>query len=67
MTAHSNATRTLQQLRSAVGYDRSDEYLIHDRDSVFAHQLDESIATLGIRVLKSPPRSPMAATGAERT
>jgi putative transposase len=60
VTAHPSAAWTLQQLRGAVGYDRQYEYLIHDRDSIFAQHLDESIARLGIRVLKTPPHSPMA-------
>jgi putative transposase len=60
VTAHPSAAWTLQQLRGAVGYDRQCEYLIHDRDSIFAQHLDESIARLGIRVLKTPPHSPMA-------
>jgi hypothetical protein len=34
--------------------------LLHDRDSIFAQRLDESVKKLGIKVLKSPPRSPMA-------
>jgi len=36
------------------------KYLLHDRDSIFANHLDESITGLGVKVLKSPPRSPMA-------
>jgi transposase InsO family protein len=43
-----------------VGYDGQYEYLIHDRDSIFAHHLDESIGRLGIRVLKTPPHCPTA-------
>jgi hypothetical protein len=31
---------------------------IHDRYSIFANHLDESIHRLGIKVLKSPPHSP---------
>ena len=31
----------------------------HVRDSIFAQHFDESVKKLGIRVLKSPPRSPM--------
>jgi transposase InsO family protein len=42
------------------------EYLIHDRDSIFAQHLDESIAKLGIRVLKTPPSCPTANAICER-
>jgi transposase InsO family protein len=41
-------------------------YLLHDRDCIFAKSLDELIATLGLTVLKSPPRGPMANAICER-
>jgi putative transposase len=66
VTAHPSASWTLQQLRGAVGYDGGYEFLIHDRDSIFASYLDESIERLGIRVLKTPPRCPMANAICER-
>jgi putative transposase len=58
VTTHPSAAWTLQQLREAVGYEDRYKFLVHDRDSVFASQLDESIRALGIRVLKSAPHSP---------
>ena len=58
VTAHPNATWTLQQLREAVGYEDQYRFLIHGRDGIFSGQLDESIRALGIRVLKSAPHSP---------
>ena len=60
VTAHPSAERTLQQLREVVGFGNGHRYLIHDRDSIFAKHLDESIKALGLSVLKSPPRSPKA-------
>jgi len=42
------------------------EYLLHDRDSIFAKHLDESIERLGVKVLKSPPRSPIENAVCER-
>ncbi len=45
---------------------RSRRYLIHDRDSIFARSLDESIRNLGLTVLKSPPHSPKANAICER-
>ncbi len=47
-------------------YENRYEYLIHDRDSIFARHLDESIGRLGMRVLKSPPHCPMANAICER-
>jgi putative transposase len=58
VTAHPSAAWTLQQLREAVGYEDRYKFLIHDRDSIFASQLDESIQALGIRVVKSAPSVP---------
>ena len=56
VTSRPTAARTLQQLREALGYEDR-RYLIHDRDSIFAKSLEESIERLGLQVLKSPPRS----------
>src|ERR1700682_5717370 len=55
-----------QQLREVVGLQDRYEYLLHDRDSIFANHLDESIGRLGVKVLKSPPHSPMANAICER-
>jgi putative transposase len=60
VTAHPSAQWTRQQLREAVGWEDGYEYLIHDRDSIFSAELDESVRRLGMRVLRSPPRSPTA-------
>lgn len=66
VTAHPTAAWTLQQMRDAVGFEQDYCYLLHDRDSIFARHLDESIKGFGMRVLKSPPRSPMANAVCER-
>jgi len=58
VTTHPTAAWTLQELREVIGYESSYRYLIHDRDSIFAKNLDESITKLGIKVWKSPPQSP---------
>jgi transposase InsO family protein len=66
VTAHPTAGWTLQQLREAVGFEERYQYLLHDRDSIFAKHLDESVNRLGIEVLKSPPRCPKANAICER-
>jgi transposase InsO family protein len=66
VTAHPSAAWTLQQLREVVGFADAHRYLIHDRDSIFARHLDESIRALGLSVLKSPPRCPKANAICER-
>ena len=66
VSAHPTAGWTLQQLREAVGFEERYQYLLHDRDSIFAKHLDESVNRLGIEVLKSPPRCPKANAICER-
>ena len=66
ITQHPTADWTLQQLREAIGCADAYRYLLHDRDSIFARSLDESIKNLGVRVLKSPPHSPKANAICER-
>jgi putative transposase len=66
VTAHPSAEWTLQQLREVIGYEDAHRYLIHDRDSIFARHLDESITALGLGMLKSPPRCPKANAICER-
>jgi putative transposase len=66
VTAHPTAQWTRQQLREAVGCEGQYAYLLHDRDAIFSAELDESIQRLGLRVLKSPPRSPKANAICER-
>jgi putative transposase len=66
VTAHPSAAWTLQQLREVVGFAHAQRYLIHDRDTIFARHLDESIRALGLSVLKSPPHCPKANAICER-
>src|SRR3989441_7340207 len=60
VTANPSADWTLQQLRAVVGEEGAQQYLIHDRDKIFAKHLDESISALGVEVLRSPVASPKA-------
>lgn len=66
VTAHPTAGWTLQQLREAVGFETRYTHLLHDRDSIFAKHLDESVKRLGITVVKSPPHCPTANSICER-
>jgi len=60
VTAHPTAAWTRQQLRQALGFDTHYGYLLHDRDSIFSRELDAAVGGLGLRILKTPPRCPMA-------
>jgi transposase InsO family protein len=66
VTAHPTAHWTLQQLREAIPADHGYRFLLHDRDSIFSQPLDQHIRHLGLRVLKTPPRSPQANALCER-
>jgi transposase InsO family protein len=66
VTAHPTAPWTLQQLREAIPVDHSYRFLLHDRDSIFSHQLNQCIRHLGLRILKTSPRAPQANAVCER-
>jgi putative transposase len=66
VTANPSADWTLQQLRTVVGDQGGQQYLIHDRDKIFAKHLDDSIKALGMDVLRSPVASPKANSICER-
>jgi putative transposase len=66
VTAHPTAPWTLQQLRDAIPSDHTYRFLIHDRDAIFSRQLDQCVRNLGLRVLKTPVRSPQANALCER-
>ena len=66
VTAHPTAEWTLQQFREALPGDHPYRFLIHDRDSIFSKQLDKGVTDLGVRVLRTPVRAPMANSVRER-
>ena len=66
VTAYPTALWTLQQLREAIPADHTYRFLMHDRDSIFSQQLDQGIRHLGLRVLKTPVRTPQANALCER-
>ena len=66
VTPNPTADWTLQQLREVVGDSTTHKYLLHDRDSIFARRLDNSIKALGIEVIRSPLASPKANAICER-
>ncbi len=60
VTSNPTAEWTLQQLRDAIASDHLYQFLIHDRDCIFSSQLDNSVTRMGLRVLRTPFRSPKA-------
>ncbi|MGH9729456.1 MAG: integrase core domain-containing protein [Candidatus Acidiferrales bacterium] len=66
VTVHPTAEWTLQQFREAIPSDHPYRFLIHDRDSIFAAEVDEQLKTFGLRVLRTPARAPQANAYCER-
>ncbi|MEP6507651.1 MAG: integrase core domain-containing protein [Gemmatimonadales bacterium] len=66
VTAHPSAEWTIQQMRELTAFDHPYKSLIHDRDSIFSAQVDQTLRDAGVRVLKPPVRSPTANAYCER-
>jgi putative transposase len=60
VTSHPTATWTLQQFRAAIDNEQNYRFLIHDRDSIYSEELDLAVRAMGVRILKTPFRSPQA-------
>ena len=66
VTEHPTSDWTLQQLREALPGDQNYRFLLHDRHKTFSASLDETVESWGIRVLRSPVRTPTANAHCER-
>jgi transposase InsO family protein len=66
VTSHPTAQWTFQQFREAIPVDHEYRFLIHDRDSIFSKQVDLGIRRMGLRVIKTPVRTPVANAICER-
>jgi putative transposase len=66
VTAHPTAEWTLQQFREVISDESSCEFVIHDRDSIYSSVLDSILESMGVKVLKTPFRSPQANGFCER-
>ena len=66
VTHHPTADWTLQQYRECVVGDEGYRFIIHDRDRIYSRDLDSSLKTLGLTVLKTPRKSPQANAICER-
>ena len=66
VTAHPTAPWTMQQFREAIPADHSYRLLIHDRDSIFSNEVDQGVRNMGLRVIKTPVRTPVANAICER-
>src|SRR6516162_10098233 len=66
VTRHPTAGWTLQQLRECIVGDERYRFLIYDRDRIYSRELDGSLKTLGLTVLKTPRKAPKANAICER-
>jgi transposase InsO family protein len=66
VTPHPTAQWTLQQFREAIPVEHTYRFLIHDRDSIYSKQVDQGVRNMGLRVLKTPVRTPVANSICER-
>ena len=66
VTTHPTAEWTLQQLRHSIPSDHQYRFLIHDRGGVYSKELDQRIDNMGLRVVRTPHRSPQANSICER-
>jgi hypothetical protein len=66
VTHHPTADWTLQQLRECIVGDEGYRFIIHDRDRIYSRDLDRSLKTLGLTVLKTPRKAPQANAICER-
>lgn len=56
----------LAAVSEAIPSDHSYRFVIHDRDSIFAEEVDGQLQAFGLRVLRTPARAPQANAYCER-
>ncbi|HYL79932.1 MAG TPA: integrase core domain-containing protein [Candidatus Acidoferrum sp.] len=64
--AHPTAAWTVQQCREVLREPHGYRFVLHDRDRIFASWLDAAVTAMGVRVLRTPVRSPLANAFCER-
>ena len=66
VTSHPTAEWTMQQFREAIPADHPYRILIHDRDSIFSKEVDQRVRHMGLHVIETPVRTPVANAICER-
>jgi putative transposase len=66
ITTHPTAEWTLQQFRECITGEEGYRFVINDRDRIYSGELDQSLKSLGLTVLKTPYKSPQANAFCER-
>jgi transposase InsO family protein len=58
VTEHPEATWVTQQLREAFPFDTAPRYAILDRDGKYGHQVPAALQIMGVKPVRTAPRSP---------
>jgi putative transposase len=66
VTDHPTAAWVVPQFRTCVTGESTHRFIVHDRDSIYSEGVDLALATLGLRVLKTPVAVPQANAYCER-
>jgi putative transposase len=66
VTEHPTAEWTLQQFREVITGEQPQQFLIHDRDSIYSADFDSGLQAMGMKILKTPFRAPQANAFCER-
>jgi transposase InsO family protein len=66
VTAHPTAEWVIQQFREAIPSDHTYRILMHDRDTIFSKAVDQSVSHMGLHIIKTPVRTPVANSICER-
>jgi transposase InsO family protein len=66
VTTHPNAEWTMQQFRECLIGEERYRFVIHDRDAIYAEDVDLLLKTTGLQILKTPAQSPQANAFCER-
>src|SRR5258708_2519546 len=66
VTGHPTAEWAMQQFREIPADPHPYRFVLHDRDAIFSTSLDLALRNFGVRVLKTPVRTPKANAFCER-
>jgi putative transposase len=66
MTEHPTAEWTVQQFRAFVTGDEPYRFVIYDHDAIYSPAVDRALASMQLRVLTTPARTPQANAFCER-
>jgi len=60
VTEHPTTDWTIQQFRAVITPETAHRFVLHDRDGIYAAEVDRAITSMRQRVLKTPVRTPQA-------